>query len=447
VADIAGIVLYNILKDPENSLEVWPKLKSHFFNKNYGRIYNSIVKYYNKHNSLPSFESLKLTLREEGILQQVRALEFLTVPEDIDNEIAFEALQDEVTQDEALDLLSNFVSKISTYDSVEIKNNLSEIVLTLEERTDTSEDIFMMNDILVIDEQEVHNKVPLGFNNTFDADTGGIALTELYMIGGRRGSGKTVAACNAATNQYLQGNSCIFFSIEMRGREIFDRWVSILSGAKNSRIRKMTCTPEELESIAKVRTDMFLDGEEVFQDYLSHKNYEQFEIDLIRSKRLKPDNQLVIVDNQQLTLADIDMNIKKFKTKFGDKLKVVVVDYLNAINMPDLYNWATQITLSRKLKEFARKYNVVMITPYQTDSSGEARFSKGILDKADVSVVLDSKDNYIEWESSKTRNIAPFKYNSPVNWETFEIFPQDAVIPEEGEEEKTEEKANDAPWN
>jgi replicative DNA helicase len=443
VADIAGIVLHNILKNPEASIEVWPKLKPYFFNTEYSRIYVALTKYYNKYNSLPSFDQLKLTLRDENLLQKIKALEFLLVPEDIDNIIAAEALSDQYTQEETLNLLTSFVEKIPSYDSTEIKKNLSEIVLTLESKTDTSEDIFLMNDIFVIDELEVHNKVALGLNNSFDANTGGVALTELVMMGGYRGSGKTVAACNAAVNQYKQGNVGLFFSIEMRGREIFDRFISILSGAENSHIRKMCCNTVELESIARVRTNMFLDGEEVLQDYLRHNNYEKFEIELIKSKKLKHDNQLVIVDNQQLTLADIDMNIQKFKSQFGDKLKLVVVDYLNSINIPDIYNWQTQIMLSNKLKEYARKYNVVMVTPYQTDKGGEARFAKGILDKADIAVNLESHDAYMGFNSTKTRNIAPFKFNAPVNWKTFEISAYDAIL--DTPTETNEEVAKDTP--
>lgn len=444
MADIAGIVLYNILKNPESAIEVWPKLKTHFFNTNYSRIYIALTKYYNKYNSLPSFEQLKLTLRDESLLQNIRALEYLVVPEDIDNIIAAEALADQYTQEETLNLLTSFVEKIPSYDTTEIKKNLAEIVLTLESKTDTSEDIFLMNDIFVIDALEVHNKVPLGLNNGFDANTGGVGLTDLVLMGGYRGSGKTVAACNVATNQYKQGNIALFFSIEMRGREIFDRFISILSGAENSHIRKMCCTEEELKNIARVRTNMFLDGEEIFQDYLKHNNYEKFEINLIKSKKLKPDNQLIIVDNQHLTLADIDMNIQKFKSQFGDKLKVVVIDYLNTISIPDIYEWKTQIMLSNKLKEYARKYNITAVAPYQTDKGGEARFAKGILDKADIAINLESHDSYMGFNSTKTRNIAPFKFNAPVNWKTFEILPHDAIV-ETPKENKSDEIAMDTP--
>lgn len=434
MSNVAGIVLYNVLIDPNSSIDIWPKLKLYHFNTEYSQIYVSVSKYYNKYNKLPSFDDLKITLRDESLLNKIRALELLPVSEDIDVEIATEALIDQYTQEETLNQLSTFVDKIVQYDTIEVKQKLAEILLLLEQQTESAEDVILMNDMLVVDELEVFNRVPLGLNNSLDARDGGTATTELIMIGGKRGSGKTVVACNALTNQYEQGNSSVIFSIEMRGREIFNRFISILSEVENNKLRKMVCDEHDLKKIAIVRRDMFVDAEEVYRDYIKHKDYEKFETDLLKSKKLKPDNQLVIVDNQNLTLADIDMNIQKFKNQFGDKLKTVVVDYVNQISVPDIYNWQVQIMLSNKLKEFARKYDIIMITPYQTDASGEARFAKGLLDKADVAMVLDAHEDYIHFESTKTRNIAPFEFDAPVDWSTFAMSANDAIIDQpEGE--------------
>lgn len=454
MSDVQGIILHSILKDPDASIEVWPKLKARFFNSDYNQIYSAIFKHYNKYHKLPSFEELKITNREDSTVQKVRALELLSVSEDIDADIAVEALIDQFTQDEALTEISGFLDKLPTLDSIETKKSFAEILQHLEEQTNNAEDIILMNDVFVIDDEEIHNKVPLGLNNQLDASTGGFALSELIMIGGHRGSGKTVAACNVATNQYSQGNIGLVFSIEMRYREIFNRFISILARVDSSRLRRMCCNPDELDRIAQVRSEMFVDSDEVYQDFLKHKTYEKFEIDLIKSKRLKPDNQLIIIDNQNLTLADIDMNIQKFKNQFGDKLKTVIVDYVNQINIPKIYEWQTQITLSKTLKDLARKYDILMVTPYQTDTTGEARFAKGILDAADVAANLtaNKEQSYIAFESTKTRNIPPFKFNSPVDWQTFEMLPTDAVIEDESaDEEKTHkgekgEVAGDITW-
>lgn len=443
--DIAGIVLHNLLKDPESALEIWPKLKIQYFSTDYAPIYSAIAKYYDKYQAVPKFSDLKITIRDQVVLQKIVSLELLEIPEDIDIIVAVEALVDQDTQEEALNEISEFVDKIVAYDTKEVTDKLSEIVLRLEERSDTSEEIYLMNDIFTIDKAEALRKIPLGLNNTFDSNLG-ISLTELIMIGGYRGSGKTVAACNITVNQYNQGNVGLFFSIEMRYREIYNRFLSILSGVENSKLRKASLAYTDYEKLALTRSGMFLDSEEIYEDFKTHRNYEKFEIDLLSSKKLKQDNQFIIVDNQNLTLPDIDMNIQKFKTRYGDKLKVVVVDYLNSINIPDIYNWKVQITLSRKLKEFARKYDIVLVTPYQVDSSGEARFSKGILDKADISAVLKAEEDYITFKSTKTRNISPFEFNAPINWETFNISATDAVIDKVADSSDGKEAAHDLPW-
>ena len=58
MSEVAGIVLNSILKNPDELLEVWPKLKLQSFNSSYREIFLSISKYYNKYNELPNINSL-----------------------------------------------------------------------------------------------------------------------------------------------------------------------------------------------------------------------------------------------------------------------------------------------------------------------------------------------------------------------------------------------------
>jgi len=256
------------------------------------------------------------------------------------------------------------------------------------------------------------------------------------MLGGKRGSGKSIVATNIFNNQYEQGNVGLLFSIEMNKREIFNRSLSALSGVEHSRIRNGDFRPEDLRKIAKVRANMFVDSGYIYNDYLETGDFKHFEHRLVKECKLKPDNQLIIVDNQRLTLADIDMNIQKFKAQFGDKLRTVIVDYVNQIEINDTYDWKQQITLSKQLKNFARKYEVAMVTPYQIDKEGEARFAKGLLDAADIAMVLHAKDDHLGFESTKTRSTSEFKFNSGIDWKTLKIHPEEYIIPEPEEKEE-----------
>tara|TARA_R110000851_G_scaffold332899_1_gene510341 strand:+ start:1038 stop:2402 length:1365 start_codon:yes stop_codon:yes gene_type:complete len=454
MTDIRGIVLQKILLNEEGSLEAWSKLKLGYFGSEYVGIYRTMSKFYINHSSLPTFEDLLLYNRNPLLKISIEALKEKE-PLEVDLELAVEALVNDYTQEEVLGELDTFLDNITLLDTAEIKEELGNILLRVEEKTLSAEEVIFMNDIEFIKEPELLSLFPLGLNNTFDSEIGGMSLTEVLAIGGMRGSGKSNVCTNLSVNQYEAGNTSIYFSIEMRGREVFNREIALLSGVSLANISKATLTDIELFKIATVRAAMFQDSSDLLENYKDHKNYGKFEKELIETKKLKEKNQLIIVDNQRLTLANIDLTLQKFKAQFGDKLKLVVVDYLNQIDIPDKYEWKTQIHLSAKLKEFARKYDVVLAAPYQIDKTGEARFSKGILDSVDIAMTLERSEGRIDFVSTKTRNAKAFEVASPMNELTMRIDPNDANVPpkEKKEEDKEEKKPDpnkeghdDIPW-
>lgn len=451
--DISGLVLNRILANPTEGLEAWAKLKLSFFGTEYTSIYSAIAKYYAKHSKLPSFNDLEVSVRDQLLKNNLKALSKLEVPENVSLEILTTAIIDEFTQAEVIKKLENFVDNITLLDTEEIKQELANILLHLEEKTHTSEKVCLMSDITVLEDDELHTyQVPLGFNNKFDAEVRA-ATSELVMIGGKRGSGKSVVATNIFCDQYNQGNVGLYFSIEMDKREVFNRTLSILSGVRHDKIRNGEYDPQDLKKIAKVRANMFENAESYYNEFLDTGDFKHFEHTLVKECKLKQDNQLVIIDNQRLTLADIDMNIQKFKSQFGDKLRTVIVDYVNQIEIEDIYAWKQQITLSKQLKNFARKYDVVMVTPYQIDKEGEARFAKGLLDAADIAMTLKANADHITFESTKQRSTSAFKLNSGIHWDTLRIHPEEYHIPEVEDEEKQvtlvkkkDTSKEDVPW-
>jgi len=98
-----------------------------------------------------------------------------------------------------------------------------------------------------------------------------------------------------------------------------------------------------------------------------------------------------------------------------------------------------------------------MVSPYQIDESGEARFAKGILDAADIALVLDAnakEDEAISFETTKIRGAKEMKFSSGMNWDTLRISPQSVEKPaakekkkHKKEKESTGENPVDAPWN
>jgi hypothetical protein len=73
-----------------------------------------------------------------------------------------------------------------------------------------------------------------------------------------------------------------------------------------------------------------------------------------------------------------------------------------------------------------------MISPYQIDKKGEARFSKGLLDSPDIAFLLEShtkEDGAITLTSTKTRSGPEVEFTSPIDWDSLKISPVDIPKP------------------
>ena len=351
-------------------------------------------------------------------------------------------------------------------DSLEVKEGLSGIVLKLDEKTHTDESVSNMSDLLLFQEEgvEEHTCIPLGINNDFDSKVGGAYREELIMIGGKRGSGKSLVSANMVANQYEMGNTAIYFTIEMTAMETFQRITSMLSGVSYANIRKNNLDSHEMVQLAKVRSDMFIDSEHIYEEFLARRDALSFERKLTSECTLKKDNQIIIVDDRSLSLTSIDLQLQKAKAQFGDKLSLVVVDYVNQIETgigKDLYDWQSQIFASKKLKEFARKYDLAMVSPYQIDEGGGTRFAKGLLDSPDSAFLIEphaKEDGAMTFTSTKVRSGPDIEFTSTMNWDTLKLGPttkqkpsgqsdEEVSVKNIGKKQKTPKKeGSDMPW-
>lgn len=377
---------------------------------------------------------MKLISRNENILSKVISIEKLSIDDEIGLDIVVDALVNEHIQTEALVKIESLVRSITLLDAEEIKNEFNNISLELEEESSNTGSVNYMSDFLISTKDEIClEQTFLGVNNFIDEDVK-VMSTELIMLGGKRGSGKSVIATNMTAHQYSIGDVGLMFSIEMRKREVFNRFMSMLSGVSNARLRGGNLDAEDFRKLATVRANMFEGAESILEQFLETQDFRKFETELVKNKKLKADNQLIIVDNQQLTLTDIDAIITKQKAKFGDRLRTATIDYVNQIHVDaDLYDWKTQITLSKRLKDLARKHEISIVTPYQIDDKSEARFSKGLLDAADMAFILEVDGDYIDLKSTKIRGGAHFTARSRIEWDSLKIDPNNiSEVPAKG---------------
>jgi len=464
--DVSAVLLNKLLT--EKNLDIWAKLKLVFLDSAYSGIYSVISKHYDKYNTLPSFEDLELTLREGPTSKTLATLKLTDVP-DVSAEVVLDALIDQYTQNETIKLLDKFVDKLPLYDTEEIKENLAAIALTIEEKTHTSEKVFTMADLSMFQHPEDTEKgrLYLGLNNQFDAHLGGVARGELILVGGKRGSGKSITGSNLFVNQYEAGNSSVYFTIEMTAMETVQRNLSILADISHQNLKKNTLTDEEVLRLVKARAGMFEGADELVKEFMRTRDRFKFEEMLIRNYKLKSDNQMIVIDDRDLTLSSIDLHLSKLKAKFGDKFTLAVVDYLNQIVIEgaDQYDWKPQIEVSKKLKNLARKHDIAIVSPYQIDANGEARFARGILDAADIALIMeahDKEEQAISYDTTKIRGSQEFTFTSAINWDSLRISPvsierPQAKVADKKAKKKTketettttgpQEPSQDLPWD
>jgi len=464
--DISAVLLNKLLV--ERNIEVWAKLKLSFLDPAYSSIYALITKHYDKYSLIPSFDDLDVVGRE-GLAQKTLATLRLIDEIDVTAEVALDALIDQYTQNQCIVLLDKFIDKLPLYDSTEVKESLASIVMQLDEKTLKTEGVFAMNEIMVFvrPEELAKNRVHLGLNNTFDAILGGVARQELILIGGKRGSGKSITCSNLMINQYEMGNTSVYFTIEMIAHETLQRNMSILANVNHMNLKNNKLTDDEMLKVVRARAGMFIDAEPFVSEFIKTRDPYQFEESIVRNCTMQG-AQMIIVDDRALSISSLDLHLGKVKAKFGDEFTVAVVDYLNQIVVEggsDQFDWKPQIVISKKLKELARKHDIVIVSPYQIDDSGQTRFAKGILDAADIAVLMEAhakEDNAISMETTKIRGAKEMKFTSPMDWDSLRISPQSIEKPAAPEKSKDKmkraheskdgaepagEAASDLPWS
>ncbi|MEK9894884.1 MAG: DnaB-like helicase C-terminal domain-containing protein [Burkholderiaceae bacterium] len=440
--NLSSILLKSIITSGD--MDAWAECEQHYFSSEFHPIWKFLNKYVEEYSSLPSFQAIGLSVRDESLREKFIGLENVETT-DIDNVTLVGYLKNEYTQREIMSQLDKYLEHTiaieSAEDSIEALQN---IVLDLESKVnlqDPAENMQTME--LVPSEDEIERSTILTLNEDYDGRQR-FASSDYILIGGRRGSGKSVTCANIATNIFSQGHSVMYFTIEMTSQAIMQRCAAIATGVPAAAIRNRNLSMNEWIKLAKWWSNRFEDSDDVLSDYMEHKDFSEFHTKL-KKKPLKQ-AQLDIIYNPTLSLANIRTHLDKKVKKLQPK--VVIVDYLNQVkrgtvnNRMGQYDWTEQIEVSKALKTFAQEYDVLMVSPYQTDATGEARFAKGILDSADAAYTLDThshEDNIITFNCTKMRNSDEESFTSVMDWTSLKIGPETGHLKDKVEEEPTED--------
>ena len=194
-----------------------------------------------------------------------------------------------------------------------------------------------------------HNEgVPTGFAS-LDAKTGGLQPSDLILLGGRPGLGKTSFALNIVWNAAaVARQTCAVFSLEMSEMQVVQRLISMTSEIDGNRMRRGRLSDAEFRSISAA------------SDALQRA-------------------PIYVEESSQLTVTDILAKSRRLQAEHG--LGLVVVDYLQLIEgVGDNEGRVQEVgRISRSLKAIARELQVPVLALSQLSRQIETRGTEPML--------------------------------------------------------------------
>ena len=235
-----------------------------------------------------------------------------------------------------------------------------------------------------------HNEgIPTGFA-TLDAKTGGLQPSDLILLGGRPGLGKTSFALNIVWNAAaVARQTCAVFSLEMSEMQVVQRLISMTSEIDGNRMRRGRLSDAEFRSISEA------------SDALQRA-------------------PIYVEESSQLSVTDILAKSRRLQAEHG--LGLVVIDYLQLIEGAGDDEGRVQevARISRSLKAIARELQVPVLALSQLSRQIETRGTEPMLSdlresgglEADADLVMflwqkdrkDRDENVVRLKLAKHRN-------------------------------------------
>ena len=436
VLDLQKVTLRKLLET--QSHDFFTKLVPQFFTGANIGLYSKIENFYKAHLKLPSIEEILMLNKDETIQEYLESQvlnEENNVPH-IENDFLVSQLQDFFIREETISFLDKFVDELEDLEKIEIVDKFQDHLLSMNNAIPTSEELYDVADLGFFPRSEDFTLFPSGLSAEYDAVNGGFATQELVLLGGRRGSGKSIISLNCAIERFIQGSTVAFFTIEMRYKEVHDRLLSIISEVPFLDIYKNKLTDNQKIKIAERKCETFYKRSDFIRDKLvklkNDYNFNHFEESFKLQKPEMLNRRFFIIDDAAISLNRIDHYCNMFHNKYSS-FTMGVVDYINIVKYDDQKDWKSQIAIAEALKLMSRKYDITMFSPYQIDAGGEARYAKGILDSADRGFNFfppneNDDPNRIIVHTTKIRNGKAMNFDIGMDWECTKVVSADSRL-------------------
>lgn len=197
-------------------------------------------------------------------------------------------------------------------------------------------------------------KIKTGFAE-FDDRTGGFFRTNLVIVGGSSGGGKSLLSVNLLERQYKLGYNVVLASYEMTDEEVLIRLISCISEVDMNKVQNNKLILPEMAQCTAAWREFNLKGYERGNSY--H----------------------ILAPKNETTVPEIGFRVRSMKPD------VLILDYINLLassSGSDEAQWQALGNIAREAKLLANKLNCVVILLAQIDDTYNLRYSKGIKDHA-----------------------------------------------------------------
>ena len=429
-----------LLEEPnkETALAQFSEIQEQHFSSTFKNIVKTIGLFYDQNGHIPNIQELSLFRnRDKKTLSAISSISLVDT-EGVEIEQTLSILLDNYVQESTLALITELLDNISVMGRDEIQDHVTNMGVRLEDLVSSTEKVFSAKDYrpFVTKDGAAALRIQSGISQEWDQESGGYFVEDFILLGGKKGSGKSIVCANLIRAQHEQGNVSIYATIEMSYVEVMDRLMSAMSGIAFSKIKLKETSPDEDLVIAKTHASLFVGGIELFEAHRQDFDKFAFQEKLLKLEE-KDEGRIIIIDDRNLSMATLDAKVSSYKSRYGDKLKLVVVDYINQLELypgADMYSWINQIELSKGLKNQARKHQVCLVSPYQIDEGGNARFAKGLLDSPDVAQLIevdDKESGTIVFATEKARSASDTGvHRVRIDWTTLRIDPRPVELEE-----------------
>ena len=223
-----------------------------------------------------------------------------------------------------------------------------------------------------------------------DKKTGGLQPSDLILIAGRPGMGKTSLALNIVEHAaVVQRKTCAFFSMEMSEMQVVQRLVSMRAEIDGNRMRRGRLSTQEFTAISAASSEL-------------------------------QQAPIFVEESTRLNVTDILAKSRRLQAERG--LDLVVIDYLQLIEGAE--NEESRVLevarISRALKAIARELEVPVVALSQLSRQIEQRGTEPMLSdlresgalEADADLVLflwqkdrkDREEGVVRLKLAKHRN-------------------------------------------